>query len=166
MHISFVPEKSARQRATSRIHDKTFSAQQSRRRILSLLQVIKLAKRPRRIMALHLIMPGIAPPRSHIQVIRTLYFSAQLDVIVREFADLDVVDAEDFFFFGSAEFQGWNPFAQEVEDAEDNAGHEEGVEAAGEGVGELVPHLDPVVVEPATFDVGEAVEVGDVVTRH
>lgn len=109
-------------------------------------------------------MASIASSAAHIHVIRVLDLPAQLDVVVRKLANLDVVDAEDLFFFGGAELERWNPLAEEVEESEDNAGHEEGVEAAGDGIGQLVAHLDPVVVEPAAGEVGEAVEVSNVVT--
>ena len=52
----------------------------------------------------------------------------------------------------------------EVEQEQDNAGHDEGVGEAGDGVGELVGELDVVVVDPAAVDDGGTVESGDVVT--
>jgi hypothetical protein len=93
-----------------------------------------------------------------------LDFAGKLHVVVSKLAYLDVVDTGGFFFFGGAEAQGGDETADEVEGAKDEARADEGVCAAGEGVGELVPDLDPVVVEPAAFDDGVAVEMGYVVT--
>ena len=82
-----------------------------------------------------------------------------LDVVVREFAQLMVVDAEDLCFFGGAQAEA----RDQVHDEENDAGAEERIGEAGDGVGQLVAELDVVPVEPATGDNGHAVEVGDVV---
>jgi hypothetical protein len=79
-------------------------------------------------------------------LIRHLDFARKLNVVVRELADFDVVDAGGFFFFGGAETQRGEESTEEIERAEDEARAEEGVGAAGEGVGELVAELDPVAV--------------------
>jgi hypothetical protein len=79
-------------------------------------------------------------------VVRNLHFAGKLNVVVCKFADLDVVDAREFFFFGGAETKRGDVFAEEVEGAEDEARADEGVGAAGEGVGELIADLDPVPV--------------------
>lgn len=56
----------------------------------------------------------------------------------------------------------------EVEEEEDDAGHDEGVREAGDAVGELVGELDVVVVDPAAGDGrvtnGDTIESGNVVT--
>ena len=86
----------------------------------------------------------------------------QLHVIVRELADLGVVHAQHLGFLRGAQLQT----GDQVHDEEDEAGAAEGVGEAADGVGELVGQLDPVAVEPAAGDGGEAVEVGDVVAVH
>jgi hypothetical protein len=95
-----------------------------------------------------------------------LDLTRKLDVVVSEFAYLDVVDTGGFFFFGGAEAKGGDETTDEVEGAEDKARADEGICAAGEGVGKLVADLDPVVVEPAAFDDGVAVQMGYVVTTR
>lgn len=82
-----------------------------------------------------------------------------LDIIIRKLAELAVVDADDLCFLTGAQRQAWD----QVHEEEDNAGAEERVGEAGDGVGQLVAELDVVAVEPAAGDHGEAVEVGDVV---
>lgn len=83
-----------------------------------------------------------------------------------ELANLDVVDAKGFFFLASTEAQDGYEFADEVEGAEDQAGTDERIGAAGKGVGELVAELDPMVVQPAAGDDAVAVEMCNVVTEE
>lgn len=83
----------------------------------------------------------------------------QLDVVIREFADLGIVDAHNFVFFRRAEGEAGN----EVDGEEDDARADEGVGEARDGVSKLVGNLDPVAVEPATGDLGETVEMRNVV---
>ena len=54
----------------------------------------------------------------------------------------------------------------EVEQEEDDAGAAERVDEAGGGAGRLVAELDPVTVEPAALDLGDAVETSNVVTTY
>ena len=61
-------------------------------------------------------------------------------------SDFNVVNTSGLFFFCCAEAQGGDVAAEEIQDAEDEAGAYEGVGAAGEGVCELVAELDPVLV--------------------
>ena len=81
-----------------------------------------------------------------------------------KFSNLDVVDTERFFLFARAQAQHGNEFSDKVEAAENQAGDDEGVEAAGEGVSKLVAELLPVVVEPASFNNSVAVEMSNVVS--
>ena len=85
--------------------------------------------------------------------------SRQLNIIIRELSNLSVVHAQHFGLFRCPQFET----GDQVHDEEDEAGAAEGVGEAREGVGELVGELDPVSVEPAAVDDGEAVEVGYVV---
>jgi hypothetical protein len=78
--------------------------------------------------------------------VRDLDFAGKLDIVVSKLAYLDVVDTGGFFFFSGAEAQGGDEAPDEIEGAEDETRADEGVGATGEGVGELVPDLDPVVV--------------------
>lgn len=87
------------------------------------------------------------------------HLTRQLNVIVSELADLRIVDTQDLSFLRGAERETGN----QVHDEEDEAGAAERVDAAGDGVGELVAELYPVVVEPAAGDLGKAVEVRYVV---
>jgi hypothetical protein len=85
--------------------------------------------------------------------------TGELDVIVREFADFRIVDTENLGLFACAEGET----GDEVHDEEDDAGTAEGVDTTGDGVSELVAELDPVVVEPSTRDLSEAVQMRYVV---
>jgi hypothetical protein len=82
----------------------------------------------------------------HNIILRNLDLARQLHVIVGKLANLDVVNAGEFFFLGGAQTQRRDEFAEEIKRAEDEARADEGVGAAGEGVGELVAELDPVPV--------------------
>lgn len=84
----------------------------------------------------------------------------ELDVVVGELAELAVVEANVLLLGGDAQAEAGHQVHQE----QDQARHDERVGEAGDRVGELVAELDPVVVDPAAGDDGEAVEVGDVVT--
>lgn len=76
-----------------------------------------------------------------------------LDVIVRELAELDVVDAYVLVLGGDAQAQA----RDQVHEEQDDARQDERIREAGNGVGELVRELDVVVVDPATGDRAEAV---------
>jgi len=90
------------------------------------------------------------------------HLAGQLDVVVGELANFGVVDAEDLGLLGGAQREA----RDQVHDEEDDAGAAERVDAARDRVRQLVAQLDPVVVEPAAGDLGEAVEVRDVVGRE
>lgn len=60
--------------------------------------------------------------------------AVDLDVVVGELAELDVVDTGFFVVGGDAEGEA----GDEVEEEEDDAGQDEGVGEAGDGVGDLV----------------------------
>ncbi len=90
------------------------------------------------------------------------HLARQLDIVVGKLANLGVVDAQDLALLADAQLQA----GDQVHDEQDEAGHDEGVAAAREGVGQLDGQLDPVVVEPAAVDDGDAVEAGDVVGRE
>lgn len=76
-----------------------------------------------------------------------------LDVIVRELAELDVVDADVLVLGRHAQAQA----RDQVHEEQDDACQDERVGEAGNGVGELVRELDVVVVDPATGEYAEAV---------
>jgi len=105
----------------------------------------------------------VRPPPAHSRRRRPLPYrlsitrrddvALQLHVVVRELADLGVVETQDLVLFGGAQLQAGDA----VHDEEDEAGADEGVDEGGEGEGELVGELDVVVVEPAAGDDGVAV---------
>lgn len=86
--------------------------------------------------------------------------AAELDVVVGELAQLGVVEARLLVLGRGAQAEAWD----EVHDEEDDARDAEGVGESGDAVGELVRELDVVAVQPAAVDLGEAIEVCDVVT--
>lgn len=83
------------------------------------------------------------------------HLARQLYVVVRELANLRIVDTEDLGLLGSAQREA----GDQVHDEEDQAGAAERVDTAADGIRELVAELDPVAVEPATGDDAEAVEM-------
>lgn len=102
--------------------------------------------------------------RDSIVILGRLGFTSKLNVVVRELANLNVVNTKNLLLFRSAKPQGWDPGAQEAKSTQDDASSAEGVGTACDRVGKLVAQLDPVVVEPATVNLSGAVEVSDVVT--
>lgn len=83
--------------------------------------------------------------------------AGELDVIVGKLAELDVVHAELLLLGAGAQGQA----GDEVEEEEDEAGQDEGPGKGRDGAGELVAHLDPVMLDPAEGLPGGAVELGD-----
>lgn len=78
-----------------------------------------------------------------------------LDVVVRELAELAIVNADDLGVLGGAQGEAWD----QIHDEEDNAGAEERVGETGDAVCKLVRQLDVMSVEPATIDFGKPVKV-------
>lgn len=97
-------------------------------------------------------------------VIRDLDLTGELDVVVRELANLDVINTSSFFLFRRTEPEGGDEFANKVKSSEDKTGPEEGVCAAGERIGKLIAKLHPMVVEPTTIDNSVTIEMRNVVT--
>ena len=81
----------------------------------------------------------------------------QLDVVVRELAQLAVVHTDLFVLGADAQGQARN----EVHEEEDDAGEGKGPAEGGADAGDLVAELDPVVLDPADVGDGAAVEGGD-----
>lgn len=88
---------------------------------------------------------------------RETVLCVQSDIVIGELAHPKVVHTDDLGFFGGAEAEEGN----EVEDPEDDGGHDERVSKAGGGVGELISELDVVVIEPASRNDSEAVKGGN-----
>lgn len=85
--------------------------------------------------------------------------AAQLDVVICELAKLAIIKTDILLLRRGTERQA----GDEVHQKEDDAGHDERVREAGNTVSELEAELDPVVIEPATRDHGETVEMRNVV---
>ena len=85
--------------------------------------------------------------------------ATDLNVIIRKLAQLIVIHAQQLRRLISAQFQA----GHEVDGVGEDGGHEEGVGAAGEDVGDLDVELAVVVDEPAAgHDAGvDAVEADD-----
>jgi hypothetical protein len=88
--------------------------------------------------------------------------TGQFNVIVCELANLSIIDTEDLSLLRGTEGEA----RDEVHDEEDEAGTDKGVCATGDGIGQLVTKLDPVVVDPSTGDDGEAIEMCYVVSSE
>lgn len=79
------------------------------------------------------------------------------NVVVGELAHLAVVNTDNLRLLGRAETQEGN----EVHHPANDRRHDEGVCEASGGVGKLVAKLDPVVVDPASIDGGQAIVESD-----
>lgn len=85
--------------------------------------------------------------------------AAQLDIIVSELAKLGIVEPNFLLLGRGAQAQA----RDQVHHEQNDAGDTERPGEPSDAVGELVGQLDVVVVEPAAIDLGESVEVSDVV---
>jgi len=80
------------------------------------------------------------------------------DIVVCELAHLSVVDTDNLGFLRSTEAET----RDKVHDPEDDGGDDKGICQASNRIGELVGELDPVAVNPATFNGCQAaIEIGD-----
>jgi len=88
--------------------------------------------------------------------------TGQLNVVVCELANLCIINTQDFGFLASTERET----GDQIHDEEDEAGSTERVGTSGDRISELVAELDPVVVEPATRDLGEAIKMCYIVSSE
>ena len=72
-----------------------------------------------------------------------------------------LVQAENFFFFCDTELKGGPPPPQVSDHQQDEVATEERVGSASSGTCQLISKLDPVVLNPASSDVGDAVQMSD-----
>lgn len=79
------------------------------------------------------------------------------NIVVGKLSHLGIIDTDNLCLFSGAQTKA----GDKVHDPEDEGGHDERVAETGAAVCELVAELDPVVVDPATVDDGEAVESGN-----
>lgn len=84
--------------------------------------------------------------------------AGKLNIVISELSELGIIDTKDLGLLGGAEGKA----GDEVHDEEDDAGAAEGVGETSDGVSELVSELDPVTSDPASGDLGGAIEVGNV----
>jgi hypothetical protein len=99
-------------------------------------------------------------------LVRHLDFAGELNVVVSELSNFNIVNTSGLLFLSGTEAESGDETPDEIESAKDDTRAEEGVGATGEGVGELVPDLDPVAVEPAARNDRVAVEMRNVVTAR
>lgn len=85
-------------------------------------------------------------------VIRDFQLACEFDIVVGELSNLHIIDTKSLLFFGRAQTEYGQELANEVESAEDQTSADEGVRTTRNRVGKLVAQLDPVVVQPATWD--------------
>lgn len=83
--------------------------------------------------------------------------AGELDVVVGKLSKLNVVHTKLFLLRGGAEGQARN----EVEEEEDDAAEDKGPGESSNSTGELVAHLDPVVLDPAERTPLNAVKLGN-----
>jgi hypothetical protein len=87
------------------------------------------------------------------------YVASNLDIVVRELAKLAIVETNLFLLGADAQRQTGN----EVHEEQDDAGHDKRVREPSHTVGKLVTELDVVLVDPATGNLGKAVQTGNVI---
>lgn len=104
--------------------------------------------------------------RKAVFILGGLGLTRKLDVVVRELANFDVVNTENFLFLSCAKPESRNPGTQETENGKDDTGTAEGVGAASHGVRNLVAKLDPVVVDPTTVNLRGTIKGSNVVTAR
>ena len=83
-----------------------------------------------------------------------------LNIIVGEFTELRVVNTDNLSILRCAERKA----GDEVHDEQDEAGAEEAVGETRDTVCELISELDVMAIQPAAIDLGETVEMRNVVT--
>ena len=88
--------------------------------------------------------------------------AGQFNVVVRELADLSIIDTQDLGLLADAEGQT----RDQVHDEQDEAGSAKGVDTTRDGVSELVAELDPVLVEPSTWNLSEAIKMCYVISSE
>jgi hypothetical protein len=72
-----------------------------------------------------------------------------------------LVETENFFFFCDTELKGRPPPSQISDHHQDEVTTEKRVGAPSNRTGQLICKLDPVVVNPASSNVGDAVQMSD-----
>lgn len=83
------------------------------------------------------------------------------DITYGELSDFGIVNAHDLIFLARAKVESGN----EVDDKQDNAASAEGVSEARDRVCQLVRKLDVVFIDPASVNLGETIQVRNVITR-
>jgi hypothetical protein len=76
------------------------------------------------------------------------------NVVICEFTHVVVVNTDDLCLFVAAETETWD----EVHDPKDNGCHDQRIAEASAGVSELPSQLDPVAIEPTTWDFCKAIK--------
>lgn len=76
-------------------------------------------------------------------------------------ANLGIINTQDLILLGSTQAQTRN----EVHNEEDDASNDKGVSKSSDGISKLVTKLNVIVVDPATGNLGDTVEVRNVVTK-
>ena len=79
-------------------------------------------------------------------------------------ANLGVINAQNLLLFGNTKAEDGEEPSEEFHTVKDDAGTAKRVGATSKRIGNLVSQLDPVVVEPASGNLGNAVEMRNVVT--
>jgi hypothetical protein len=88
-----------------------------------------------------------------------------LRVTYSKFADFNIVNSENLFLLSHSQFQNWNELSEEVEGCKNDAGTEEGEGGSGDGIRKLVGKLNPMVIEPPTRDMVDAIKMGNVIAN-
>lgn len=90
-----------------------------------------------------------------ISLLGVQYLTSKLNIVVGELSNLGIIDTKNLCLLGGAKGKSWD----EVHDEENDAGSEEGVGSSRYGVSQLPAKLDPVVVQPSSWDGSCAVEM-------
>lgn len=79
-------------------------------------------------------------------------------------ANLNIINTQDLVLLADPEFEGWQVVPNELKAGKDQTGSDERICAASEGVGDLIPKLYPVMVQPAALDDSDSVQMSDVIS--
>lgn len=78
----------------------------------------------------------------------------KLAIVVGKLAEVSIVDTDDFGLFASSQPQS----GDEMKQPTDDGGHDKGVSETSCQIGHLVAGLYPVMADPASGNVGDAVK--------
>lgn len=94
-----------------------------------------------------------------------LHFSDVLNKIVSKFTNLYIIDTLLFLIFIHSQFQRRYEPAKQPHSDQNKIGHDKAPGKTAHSIGELDPQLDPVSVQPSTFDHCNTIKMSNIISR-